>query len=221
MPPGSPSSRGIRGFIKRSVGNVKEALGSRARTPDPHTPSPQHQPSPGVPSVQLTPAPEHPSPPPARSQQPTPLSQPALSPGRPASTTSLVTTGSVRSADGVSTLAQVGEDVWTGLKGALQLLERSSDAFPPLKSAVAGFLGVVNVFEASDFALHAMSWRLFCFGTDCRQEPERLRGARVKPARYGPGVLQSTRGAIVIPDAGSSERHGEVSHAPPPLSHVI
>ena len=163
MPPGSPSSRGIRGFIKRSVGNVKEALGSQAKTPDPHSPSPQHQPSPGVPSVQLTPAPEHPSSPPARSQQPTPLSQPALSPGRPGSTTSLVTAGSVQSADGVSTLAQVGEDVWTGLKGALQLLERSSDAFPPLKSAGAGFLGVVNVFEASGLDLRVVSLCLFDF----------------------------------------------------------
>ena len=45
---------------------------------------------------------------------------------------------------------KAGADAWKGLKVALQLVEKSSDVFPPLKSAVAGFLGVVDIFEASD-----------------------------------------------------------------------
>lgn len=44
---------------------------------------------------------------------------------------------------------QAGADAWLMLKDALRLLEMSSDVFPPLKSAVAGFLGVVDIFEES------------------------------------------------------------------------
>ena len=52
---------------------------------------------------------------------------------------------------------KVGEEAWIGLKATLKLLERSSDAFPPLKSAVAGFLGVVDIFEASNLAIYVLA----------------------------------------------------------------
>lgn len=53
----------------------------------------------------------------------------------------------------VSSLARAtkraGTDAWSGFKTALQLLNQSSDVFPPLKSAITGFQGAVDVFEAS------------------------------------------------------------------------
>lgn len=45
---------------------------------------------------------------------------------------------------------KAGADAWSGLRVALQLLEKSSDVFPPVKSAVAGFLGAVDIFEVRD-----------------------------------------------------------------------
>jgi hypothetical protein len=37
-----------------------------------------------------------------------------------------------------------------GLKTTLRLIERTSDVFPPLKSAVAGLLGVIDIVEVCD-----------------------------------------------------------------------
>ncbi|THH05167.1 hypothetical protein EW146_g9973, partial [Bondarzewia mesenterica] len=58
------------------------------------------------------------------------------------------------SSPAISTLPTRGEKTrrlrtlgWVGLKEALALLERASDAFPPLKSAVAGIMGIVQHVE--------------------------------------------------------------------------
>jgi hypothetical protein len=40
-----------------------------------------------------------------------------------------------------------------GLKTTLRLVERASDVFTPLKSAVAGLLGVIDIVEVRDFQL--------------------------------------------------------------------
>ena len=40
-----------------------------------------------------------------------------------------------------------------GVKTTLRLVERASDVFPPLKSTVAGLLGVIDIVEVRDFQL--------------------------------------------------------------------
>ena len=40
-----------------------------------------------------------------------------------------------------------------GVKTTLQLVERAADAFPPLKSTVAGLLGVIDIVEVCDLQL--------------------------------------------------------------------
>jgi hypothetical protein len=40
-----------------------------------------------------------------------------------------------------------------GLKTTLRLVERATDVFPPLKSTVAGLLGVIDIVEVRDFQL--------------------------------------------------------------------
>ena len=40
-----------------------------------------------------------------------------------------------------------------GEKATLQLVERATDVFPPLKSTVAGLLGVIDIMEVRDFQL--------------------------------------------------------------------
>ena len=43
--------------------------------------------------------------------------------------------------------------VFQGVKTTLRLVERAADAFPPLKSTVAGLLGVIDIVEVCDFQL--------------------------------------------------------------------
>ena len=50
----------------------------------------------------------------------------------------------------IAELASVG---FQGLKTTLRLVERASDVFPPLKSSVAGLLGVIDIVEVRDFQL--------------------------------------------------------------------
>ena len=42
---------------------------------------------------------------------------------------------------------------YQGLKTTLRLIERATDVFPPLKSTVAGLLGVIDIVEVRDFQL--------------------------------------------------------------------
>lgn len=48
-----------------------------------------------------------------------------------------------------STARKVLSTAWSGLETALRLLEKSADAFPPLKSAVGGLLACINLAEVS------------------------------------------------------------------------
>ena len=73
----------------------------------------------------------------------------------------------------VQVAKKVGEEAWIGLKATLKLLERSSDAFPPLKSAVAGFLGVVDIFEVSCYASYTLERHsFFCVQTAAQNKDD-------------------------------------------------
>ena len=48
-------------------------------------------------------------------------------------------------------LVKAGSVAWSGLDTGLRLLEKSADAFPPLKSAVAGLLACLDLFEVCYF----------------------------------------------------------------------
>ena len=94
------------------------------------------------------------------SDQATTSRTPAPSPGRQTPTSSLLAADNDQLVDEesnqVSAAKRAGAEAWSGLKGTLRLLERSSDAFPPLKSAVAGFLGVVDIFEVSNLTSYVL-----------------------------------------------------------------
>ena len=156
-----PSARRFRGFLKDVANDVKKVFkpGDQATTPG-RTPSPLPQVPSGDPSQQPTPSQQpvltiHPQPS-AQSQSPIPL-QPLPSSSQLAPITSPLTVDGNQPANAESSLTlaakKAGAEAWSGLKAALQLLEKSSDAFPPLKSAVGGFLGVVDIFEVSDITL--------------------------------------------------------------------
>ena len=48
-----------------------------------------------------------------------------------------------------SALVKAGSVAWKGLETALRLLERSADAFPPLKSAVGGLVACLDLSQVS------------------------------------------------------------------------
>jgi hypothetical protein len=48
-------------------------------------------------------------------------------------------------------MADLASTVFEGVKTTLQLFERATDVFPPLKSTVAGLLGVIDIVEVRDF----------------------------------------------------------------------
>jgi hypothetical protein len=48
-------------------------------------------------------------------------------------------------------LADLASTGFQGLKTTLRLVERATDVFPPLKSTVAGLLGVIDIVEVCDF----------------------------------------------------------------------
>jgi hypothetical protein len=50
-------------------------------------------------------------------------------------------------------MAELASAGFQGVKTTLQLIERTTDVFPPLKSTVAGLLGVVDIVEVCDFQL--------------------------------------------------------------------
>jgi hypothetical protein len=52
-----------------------------------------------------------------------------------------------------SALVKAGSVAWNGLETALRLLERSADAFPPLKSAVGGLVACLDLTQVN-----------YCFG---------------------------------------------------------
>ena len=48
-------------------------------------------------------------------------------------------------------MADLASTGFQGVKTTLQLIERATDVFPPLKSTVAGLLGVIDIVEVRDF----------------------------------------------------------------------
>lgn len=54
-----------------------------------------------------------------------------------------------------SAFVKAGSVAWKGLETALRLLERSADAFPPLKSAVGGLVACLDLTQVN-----------YCFGFD-------------------------------------------------------
>ena len=48
-------------------------------------------------------------------------------------------------------MAELSSAGFQGVKTTLQLIERATDVFPPLKSTVAGLLGVIDIVEVCDF----------------------------------------------------------------------
>ena len=53
-------------------------------------------------------------------------------------------------------MADLASTGFQGVKTTLQLIERTTDVFPPLKSTVAGLLGVIDIVEVCDFQLSVM-----------------------------------------------------------------
>ena len=197
MPPGSPSSEGFRESLKRRARGVKKWLGPDDQAPVPRTSSPQPQLRHGTPPPRFITTRETPQQSSAQTQGSTLLPYQVTSAGRSASTANLEAADGDQPANVGSRLTQAaknaGADTWTGLKVALQLLERSSDAFPPLKSAVAGFLDVVEVFEASNLVSCVITWYLFCSGS--RQPPRTEATTQGSPRIFKPWsrTLQNTR----------------------------
>ena len=157
-----PPSGRVRGFFQRVGHGAKKEL-KKAFKRDGQAPT--SRPSSVPPREPSADPPSHPTPPdgptsariplpPAQSQPSVVLPQPVASLGQPASTTSHLANNGNQSANMESSLAmaakKAGADAWSGLKLALELLKESSDVFPPVKSAVAGFLGVVDIFEVSE-----------------------------------------------------------------------
>ena len=76
-----------------------------------------------------------------------PLNSPSLSNIYP----SIVIDPAVDEAPGrMGDLASAG---FQGVKTTLRIVERATDVFPPLKSTVAGLLGVIDIVEVHDFQL--------------------------------------------------------------------
>ena len=50
-------------------------------------------------------------------------------------------------------LVKAGSVAWKGLETALRLLEKSADAFPPLKSAVGGLVACLDLTQVNLLAL--------------------------------------------------------------------
>lgn len=130
------------------------------------------QPSPATPPSRITFPQEQDPGPSARSQQAAASSQLVSSTSQLTPTPSLPAATSVQLAGTGSKILQtakkVGVDAWSGLKVGLKLLEISSDVFPPLKSAVAGFLGVVYIFQVYSPHLHVPACALILL---CRRPP--------------------------------------------------
>ena len=172
-----PSSKRVRRFLRRVGDGVKDIF----KPSDQATPSQTPSPPPRVPPTYLPHplAPSHGSssaipPLPLAQSQSAFLSLPALSLGQwTPSALSVVDYGN-QPTNAESSLApaakKAGADAWIGLKAALRLLERSADALPPLKSAVGGFLGVVDIFEASHLTPCTSPRCLLCY--KCRALPK-------------------------------------------------
>jgi hypothetical protein len=112
-------------------------------TPDPtagnNSPSPRPSTSPNLPAI---------PPAPAQTRDPTRvLSSPNTGPALSTATTASLATPAA------PTAANEHSEAWSvarsGLETVLRILEKSADAFPPLKSAVSGLVACLDVIQAS------------------------------------------------------------------------
>lgn len=194
MPPGGSSSGGFRGFIKRSARRAKNVLRPETQASATHTssPSPPPQPSAGAPPAQPTSVQQLPTQPSVQPQQTASSRQPAPNVGQITSAGPPAAVNSIQPANSESRAAQaakkVGEDAWTGLKATLELVKESSDVFPPLKSAVGGFLGVIGIFEVSNHVSGIIVQCLlrYILSVDGSTEPRRLHNTCVESPSHGP-----------------------------------
>ena len=138
------------------------------------------------------------SPPPSLSSTPTESQKPGLSPGIGNHSARLGPLVSDKSNDGSITTAESqepsgsvqpvlskdsalgppvsnkGKDrlgvVWNGLQTALGVLKESSDAFPPLKSAVGGLVACLNVIQVRGCRLFLSNAPWLIYPSDSRGE---------------------------------------------------
>lgn len=163
MSSGSPSSAQVRGFLKRVARGAKKAFKPSDQAPTSHT-----SPPPQALSVNSPPQ-SAPSNDPLRAPPPqTVLPRLATDPGQPSSAALPQVNDASQSPNTELGLARAakkaGADAWAALRITLQLLKKSSDIVPTLKSAVGEFLGAVDTFEASDPVVDVPTSDLFCSG---------------------------------------------------------
>jgi len=139
---------------RRFLNRVKGVFQPNSRPPPPSTSKPDHAAGDSSPSPRPSPSP-NPStivPAPAQIREPTGQSEaPSTSNAGPA--LSMATTASLATPAAPTATANKPSEAWslawTGLETTLRLLEKSADAFPPLKSAVGGFVACLDVIQAS------------------------------------------------------------------------
>jgi len=130
--------RSIRNHARKG----RDAIFSTSRAPSPHS-SGVHPPSPAD-----------------ESQQPPGPSSSAV-PGSDNGTSRQSSQDSIAAPPGTSLSKKYKEGLnvaWHGLETALRVLEKSADAFPPLKSAVGGLVACLDVVQVS----HSRLFRLLC-----------------------------------------------------------
>ena len=202
MQPGSPPSQGFRGFLKRCNRRAKKVFRPEPQVSAPRAPSPQPEPEPQPPTGASLPLPtptQGPSPRPLAQSQQSPTSpRPAPSAGEFSSAANLAVDDGAQLTNVQSTTAKkVGADAWSGLRAALKLVENSSDVLPPLKSAIAGFLEVVGIFEVSDSLTHVVLYSLY----SQRRQPHRTERTTQSLPRISRSWFRSSK------NAQGSKRH--------------
>ena len=171
MRSGFPFSGRVRRLFKRIAHSAKKVLRPKTQTP----PNPLSPGSAGDPPLQTkishSPVPALPPQLLPQSRKPVPPPQPVPSTGQLVPTTLRSTKNGSQSTSAI--------EKWAGLRATLQLLERSLDSFPNLKSAVAEFLGVLNTLEASGLFEVFVQNTYSVLIVDYRPEPKRVRRPRL------------------------------------------
>jgi hypothetical protein len=70
-------------------------------------------------------------------------------------------------------MAELASAGFQGVKTTLRLIERATDVFPPLKSTVAGLLGVIDIMEVRDFQLSVLIMIVLTVPTGLPRQPLR------------------------------------------------
>jgi hypothetical protein len=145
----------IRRAIRRGIDLVEEVLNPSSRPSSPHPSGPAalsaESPSPalsGNPNADTDHA-SHLSNPIPHSEQSTPHSPTSSSTPGPSSGPGTVSPVPATSGglNATKWLTGVENAAWTGFESALRVLDKSADAFPPLKSAVGRFLACLDIIQ--------------------------------------------------------------------------